>query len=218
MSLGLVWSFERDATWQKEIDGKLAIWAPEIHYMKGTFWLAYCANTGGTGLLRSTTGLASGPYEDIKPDGPLTDQIDASLFEDLDGSVYFLYQNGKIVRMNDDMTALVEEPRLLAPETGQVGFEGAFLFRVGDRYVLSCAEFIEGEYHGYTSTATSLDGPWSPRQLSIPHGGHGMYFRDTEGQWWATLFGNDRYAPFLERPAMLPVEFSLEGNPRPARD
>ncbi|MCL5098752.1 MAG: family 43 glycosylhydrolase, partial [Candidatus Omnitrophica bacterium] len=91
MPLGLVWSFAKDATWQRPVkDGCRAIWAPEIHYLKGTFWISYCVNWpgGGTGLLRSQTGKAEGPYVDVKPDGPLTSEIDASLFQDDDGQVY----------------------------------------------------------------------------------------------------------------------------------
>ena len=128
--LGLVWTFAKNATWQKGKagpDGKpvRAIWAPEIHYFKGTFWLAYCVNYGGTGVLKSTSGKAEGPYVDIKPDGPLTGEIDASLFDDDDGKVYFVWQNGKIARMKDDMTGLAEKPRLLKPaNAAQVGFEG----------------------------------------------------------------------------------------------
>ena len=76
--LGLVWSFEKDATWQKAKDGKRAIWAPELHYFKGTFWIAYCVNYGGTGILRSKTGKAEGPYEDVKPGRP-TDRRDRRL-------------------------------------------------------------------------------------------------------------------------------------------
>ena len=94
--------------------------------MKGTFWLTYSMNYGGCGLLKSSTGKAEGPYEDVKTDGPLTGEIDASLFQDDDGTVYWVYQNGKIAKMNHDLSGLVEEPRLLKPSNGrQVGFEGA---------------------------------------------------------------------------------------------
>lgn len=89
--LGLVWTFERDGTWQKEFKERMnsrgeterlrAIWAPEIHFFRGTFWIAYCVNYGGTGILKSTSGKAEGPYVDIKPGGPLTGEIDASLLD-----------------------------------------------------------------------------------------------------------------------------------------
>jgi hypothetical protein len=214
---GLVWTFERDGTWQKKfVDGKRAIWAPEIHYFKNTFWLSYCVNYGGTGILRSTSGAAEGPYVDVKPDGPLTGEIDASLFCDDDGAVYFVYQNGKIARLTDDMTRLAEEPRLLKPAGGaQVGFEGAFMFKANGCYHLSCADFVNGEYHDFVARARNIDGPYGDRFLAVPHGGHNMFFKDREGAWWSTFFGNDVNAPFKERPGMLRVEFVLDGSVRP---
>ena len=94
-------------------------------------------NKGGTGLLKSTSGKAEGPYVDVHPKGPLTDEIDASLFVDDDGKVYFVYQNGKIARLNEEMNELAEKPRLLKPANNdQVGFEGAFMTKIDGKYVL----------------------------------------------------------------------------------
>ena len=137
----------------------------------------------------------------MKPDGPLTREIDASLFEDDDGTVYFVFQDGKIARMKADMTGLAEAPRLLKPANADhVGFEGAFLFKAAGRYYLSCAEHNEGKYYDcMIASADRLDGPYGDRYLAVPHGGHNMFFRDREGQWWSTLFGSDPYAPVIER-------------------
>jgi len=214
--LGLVWTFEKDATWQQPVvDGCRAVWAPEIHHIKGNWWITYCVNWpgGGTGILRSVSGCPQGPYADIKPDGPLTKEIDASLFEDDDGGVYFVYQNGKIARMKDDMTGLAEEPRLLVPSNApQVGFEGAALFKIGGRYHLICADFAgdPAQYHCMSASADSVYGPYGPRYLAVPHGGHNVLFADRDGNWWSTSFGNDPFAPFTERPAILRVH--LEGD------
>ena len=219
--LGLVWSIERDGTWQKPIKGgKRAVWAPEIHYIKGTFWLAYCMNYRGTGILKSTSGKAEGPYRDIKPDGPLTGEIDASLFADDDGAVYFLYQNGKIARMKDDLSGLAEKPRLLKPaNAAHVGFEGAFLTKIDGRYTLVCAEFNRRlgtrTYDCMIATSKKVYGPYGDRYLAVPHGGHNMLFRDKGGRWWSTFFGNDPRAPFRERPAILRIEIGEGGRVRP---
>ena len=104
-------------------------------------------NFGGTGLLKSTSGKADGPYVDVHPQGPLTGEIDASLFADDDGRVYFVYQDGKIARLNDEMTELAEKPRLLRPSHAEhVGFEGAFLTKIDGRYTLACtSSTTEGE-------------------------------------------------------------------------
>jgi xylan 1,4-beta-xylosidase len=224
--LGPVWAFEKNATWQKEKkDDKgnplHALWAPEIHYFKNTFWLTYCINYGGTGVLRSTTGKAEGPYVDIKPDGPLTDRIDASLFCDDDGKAYFVWQNGMIARLKDDMSGLAEEPRHLKPANAeQVGFEGAFLTKINGKYRLVCAEFNPHEngpatYDCMIAESDKLYGPYGDRYLAVPHGGHNMLFKDKHGTWWSTFFGNDPTAPFSERPTILQLEIDEKGRIRP---
>ncbi len=213
--LGLVWSFEKDATWQKAKGASRAIWAPELHYFKNNFWIAYCVNYGGTGILRSTTGKAEGPYVDVKKDGPLTGEIDASLFADDDGSAYLVYQNGKIARLKDDMSGLAEQPRLLKPANAkQVGFEGAFLTKIGGRYCLICAEVNYGSkgktYDCMAADAPSIYGPYGDRYLAIPHAGHNMLFQDTAGNWWSTFFGSEATAPFRERPAILRISIGAD--------
>jgi hypothetical protein len=214
--LGLVWKIEQ-GTWQKEMHGdRRALWAPDIHYLKGTFWITFCMNFRGTGLLKSTTGRAEGPYVDVHPQGPITDKIDASLFMDDDGTVYFVWQNGLIARMNDEMTGLAEEPRLLKPASHtQVGFEGAYVTKQDGKYYLICADFIRGDYHCMVAASDRVYGPYGPRYLAIPHGGHNMFFTDKEGNWWATFFGNDPRAPFRERPAILRIELDDQGRVRP---
>lgn len=124
--VGLVWEIDRDArrspksAWQLERRlnpddpaGPLVrgITAPEVHSVRKTFWLTYSMNGHGTGLLRSTTGKAEGPYEDV---GRITARgSDASLFADDDGSVYWVWGAGWIAKMTPDMTALAEPPRCL---------------------------------------------------------------------------------------------------------
>jgi len=229
-AMGLVWSFEKDATWQKgktDKEGKItarAIWAPEIHYFKGTYWIAYCVNYGGTGVLKSQTGKPEGPYVDVKKDGPLTREIDASLFADDDGSVYLVWQNGKIAKMKDDMSGLAEEPRHLKPSNaGQVGFEAAFITKIDGRYHLICADFIkwDGKTATYDCMAAGSDkvyGPYGERYLAVPGGGHNVLFKDAGGKWWSTYFGNDPKAPFKERPAILRVEIDKENRIKPVAE
>ncbi len=217
-SLGFVWTFTKNTTWQTKRGDLQAIWAPELHYIKGNYYIAYCLSFegGGIGILKSTSGKPEGPYVDVKPESPISEEIDASFFQDDDGKVYFVYQNGKIARMKDDMSGLADKPRMLVPENApQVGFEGAFIFKANGRYYLSCADFIDGRYHCYVASSPHLYGPYGPRYLAVPHGGHNMFFKDKKGQWWSTFFGNDGDAPFTERPAILRIMFGLDGEPRP---
>jgi xylan 1,4-beta-xylosidase len=224
--LGLVWSFAKNTTWQKPSKDEKgnalhAIWAPEIHYFKDTFWIPYCINYGGTGLLRSTSGKAEGPYVDMKTDGPITGQIDASMFVDDDGKAYFVWQNGMIARLKDDMTGLAEEPRHLKPANAeQVGFEGAFLAKINGRYRLICAEFNKHDkgpdtYDCMAAEAEKIYGPYGDRYLAIPHGGHNMLFKDRDGAWWSTFFGSDPAAPFQERAGLLRIDFDAKGRIQP---
>ena len=222
--LGLVWSLDEDATWAREFKPRRgvkarAVWAPEIFYLKGTFWLTYSMNYGGCGLLKSVSGKAEGPYVDVRPEGPITGQIDASLFQDDDGTIYFLYQNGKIARMSEDMTRLVEEPRMLKPANHeQVGFEGAFMTKYRDKYILICADYNEYEggrtYDCMAAIADDVYGPFGDRFLAIPHAGHNMIFKTNEGQWMSTFFGEprDSKAVFYERPGILPIAFDEDGH------
>ena len=239
-SLGLVWSFEKDGTWQKEWTSKngkqrRALWAPEVHFIKGDFYLAYCVTGLGTGLLRSTTGKPEGPYVSaIVPDRPLTRGIDASLFVDDDGAVYFVYGSGSIARMKDDLSGLAEEPTPLRcepadsdiehhhpqrpckpSELDHVGFEGVFLFKAKGRYYLSCAERYYERYHCMTAESDTLRGPYRARYVSVPYAGHNTFFQDTDGAWWSTMFGNDPQAPLEKKPGILRVEFDADGHIRP---
>jgi xylan 1,4-beta-xylosidase len=218
----VVWNIDTQGTWQKPTmlrDGQRfrPVWAPEIHYLKGTYWIPYCIPRLGTGLLKSTTGKPEGPYESvINPDKPLTTGIDASLFQDDDGTVYFLWGGNNIARMKDDMSGLAEEPHQIGP-THQpfVGFEGISLVKIRGRYYLSGADFIFGEYHCFTASSPTLTGPYSDRYVSVPHGGHNNFFQDQGGRWWSTFFGNDLQAPFREQPGIVPMKFDQAGRLKP---
>ena len=83
--------------------------------------LVYCSLhesiAGGRGsfILRSTTGKPEGPYENIEgnEDKAIFPNIDGSLFEDTDGTVYFVGHNHYIARMKPDMSGLAEEIKTL---------------------------------------------------------------------------------------------------------
>lgn len=46
---------------------------------------------------------------------------------------------------------------------------------------------------------------------AVPCGGGTEYFRDHDGQWWCSFFGNDNQAPFREMPAIVPIDFAPDG-------
>ena len=89
--LGFVWKYGGSPWHKPYLDKKKPLWAPEVHFLRGTFWLTYSlpgwdgtGKTSGCGLLRSTSGKPEGPYQDVQPAERLGDEIDASLFQDDD--------------------------------------------------------------------------------------------------------------------------------------
>jgi beta-xylosidase len=174
----------------------------------------------------------------MHPSERLGDEIDASLFQDDDGSVYFLWHSGKIAKMKPDMTGLAEPYRWLKTTTSDpnpkhhsglcadifgkdsfdhVGYEGMFLFKANGRYQLCCSESIEGRYSCMIATSTNLLGPYGARYEALPHAGHNMFFQDEKSRWWSTYFGSDGGAPWQERPGILSVDFNPEGRLSPSR-
>jgi beta-xylosidase len=238
----MVWKYG-DSPWHLPyLKAKMSLWAPEIHFLKGTFWLTYSmpgydgtAKTSGSGLLRSTSGKPEGPYEDVHPTERLGDEIDASLFQDDDGKVYFLWHSGKIARMNDAMTGLAEPYHWIRTtgvdanpshhsglchgifgkdEFSHIGYEGVYLFKRKSTYYMSCSEIFEGRYSCSVAMSKHIYGPYSPREEAIPHAGHNVFFQDEVGNWWSTLFGSDGSGPWQEKPGIVPVIFDRRGHVR----
>ena len=225
-TLGYVWQFERDGTWQKPMkpsphtgDGKpvRAIWAPEIQYMKGTYWIPYSMNYDGTGILKSTSGKPEGPYVDVKPTGPLAEAIDATIFEDTDGTVYYLDFGYRIAKMKPDLSDLAEPIRDLDFRPAPPWGEGINMKKIGDKYVWTNAGTDSGSYDCYSATADSIYGPYLNRYRAIPYAGHNDLFQDNSGNWWSTLFHPNDYLNLNFRPSIVPITMSQDGLIAPKR-
>ncbi len=232
--MGLVFSIEKDGTWEKEWKFHhhpvRALWAPEIHYVKGNYFITLSMPPGGRGLLKSSTGCPEGPYVNaLGGDNYWPTDIDGSLFEDEDGTVYYLYGGGNIARMKDDMSGFAEEPVkpvLLSPDTiashhapscskrrncSDIGHEGTYMFKRNGLYYLTAADQYEGRYSSMVAISENIYGPYRMRHEAVPCGGGTGYFKDKNGQWWCSFFGNDSQAPFREMPAIVPVGFREDG-------
>jgi len=239
-SLGFVFKYGGSPWHKPYLEKSMSLWAPEIHYLRGTFWLTYSmpgwdgtAKTSGSGLLKSVSGKAVGPYVDMHPNERLGDEIDASLFEDTDGKVYFLWHSGKIAQMKPDMSGFADPYRWLRTTKSDpdpkhhsglcqlifgknsfdhVGYEGMFIFKANGRYYLDCSEMIDGRYSCMVAESRSIYGPYEERYEAIPHGGHNTFFQDERGSWWSTYFGSDATAEWSERPGILPIHFDKHGH------
>jgi beta-xylosidase len=225
--VGEVWTFDKDATWEKSWrwhhHAVRAIWAPEIHYIKrlNNYFITISMPPGNRGILRSTTGKPEGPYVNaLANDGFFKGDIDATLFEDTDGNVYFTCGGaGHIWLMNDDLSATVGEAHSIAFEKpadgswnhGSVAQEGASLFKRDGIYYLGGAGFYKGRYSSVVAMSTNVFGPYKNWEEAVPCGGGTDYFQDKEGNWWDAYFGNDNQSPFREKPAIVKVDFDKEG-------
>jgi hypothetical protein len=234
--LGLVWSLAKDATWEK---GARFVWAPEIHYLKkkNTYLMTLCVAGGtsnGTGFLVSRTGKPEGPYVNVfKPDARITGGIDATVFEDDDGKIYYTWGHADtIFQLKDDFTGFVGGPHHLTLDPASeakahalgvrsgVGSEGPSLFKRSGKYYLGGALFIggvdrktgrNGRYSSCVAIADNIYGPYSNWQEAVPCGAGGNYFQAKAGDWYCTYFGNDEASPFREKPGMVRIDFEPDG-------
>ena len=112
----------------------------------------------------------------MHPNARLGDEIDASLFQDDDGSVYFLWHSGKIAKLKPDMSDFAEPYHWLRSSVSDadphhhsglcagifgkdsfdhIGFEGVFIFKANGRYYLDCSEAYDGRYSCMVPTSSS---------------------------------------------------------------
>ena len=157
--------------------------------------------------------------------------LDGTLYQSRAGEHYMVFchewvqaGDGEIcaVKLNGDLSKAEGKPFLLfrASEakwvravrhsSGKVGYvtDGPFFHRMQDgTLLLLWASFSEG---GYTqgvaiSDNGEIDGKFVQGQpLFEKDGGHGMLFRDLQGQWFLTLHSPNEY--LQERPCFFPVK------------
>ncbi|MGC4232896.1 MAG: family 43 glycosylhydrolase [Niabella sp.] len=236
--LGLIWSIEKDGTWEKQwrnLHGKpaRAIWAPELHYIHNNYYICLSMTPGGVSILKSTTGKPEGPYiHALSPDKPFVNGIDATLFEDEDGKVYFTWSGAtRIVQMKEDLSDTADSFRqiqLLNPDhnpahhaakcnkrgMNDLGHEGAVLFKANGKYYLGAADDYEGRYSTCIAIADHIYGPYSMRHESVPCGGGTNFFKAKDGSWYSSYFGNDSQSPWREKPGIVKVDFDGDGKIR----
>lgn len=239
--LGLVWSIEKDGTWEKHWTMRKgvyfrAIWAPEIHYIGGNYYICTSISGVGIGILKSTTGKATGPYvHAIDDTAPIKGSIDSTVFEDDDGRVYLTYGSAETIReIKPDFSAFAgdwQPTQLAEPDTnpdhharkdaeglGKIGFEGATLFKRNGQYYLGAVDKYYGRYSFAFAVADHITGPYRMRHEAVPCCGGGNIFRDHQGRWWQTFFGNDKFSPFREKPGLVRIDFDAAGRIHPHTD
>ena len=239
---GFVWTFDKDASNEAQRKIKITkgrmvrgVWAPEIHYINNNFWITYSVSGDyGSGLLKSTTGLPEGPYEDVKKDAALVHGIDATLFQDRDGTVWYIWGPGNMKKLKPDMMGFADDAPPVFPKDAhgkEVGYEGVNMYYKNGIYYLMAAEWntespqkghvfgntdvnrrtADGRYDCMIAMSDNITGPYSEAYIAIPHGGHNLIFDDFDGNTWATMFGNDEAAAqFRENAAIVQMRFDRQ--------
>jgi GH43 family beta-xylosidase len=188
-------------------------WAPEVHYVNGRFYmLATFTKPDG---LRGTYILASDtpdgefvPLSDksLTPDG--WECLDGTLYEE-NGDIYCVFchehtqiLNGTIcyVKLSDDLSQAVSEPvELFDAESflGRVATEschnvtdGPFMYRTSYGKLLMIWSTVNEKYFQCIASSDngSITGNWSHLDpLFTDDGGHGMLFKDMQGNHKLTL-------------------------------
>lgn len=217
-----------------------AIWAPELHYINHNYYIAFSMPPGGISILKSTTGKAEGPYvHATNPDKPLLGGIgpieksyliDPTLFEDDDHKVYFSYGGGNfIARMKDDLSDFAEPLQKVTFNTidkdsthhaawackksdfMDLGYEGVTLFKRVGIYYLGSTDHYQGRYSMMIASATTIYGPYTGRYEPVPCNGGTNFFKAKNGDWYTCLFGDDKQAPWREKPGIIKVVFDQKG-------
>jgi beta-xylosidase len=227
------------------INMRRSLWSPRIIYSKkhNTYLAACCMSFnmgipkdkwinpifGGTFILKSTSGKPEGPYV-VTSERPLTYYIDCRIFEDDDETLYFIWQDGKIAKLNNKLDAIYEYHSVwhegFSPEPVK---EGIHVFKHNGLYhmvLTMMSHEIEGmttynhtghggknavSYDAVIATSKSIYGPYGKRYTSITNGGHGNHLMDKNGNWWACVFydklyENNKNIPAI-RPRLIPMQW-----------
>lgn len=233
--MGLVWSIERDGAWERHWRMRKgvpfrALWAPEIHFIRGNYYICHSMSRAGVAILKSRTGRPEGPYAHaFSPEKPLRGGIDSTLFEDEDGSVWFTAGSAdEIVRLNGDMNGFAgpwqpmtateydldpthHRKECEAKGYRHFGYEGVTIFKRNKVYYLCVVDKYQGRYSFAVWMSDRITGPWSNRHEGPPCGGGGNFLKDRKGRWWCTFFGNDETCHFREKPGLIRADFAADG-------
>jgi beta-xylosidase len=236
--LGKIWDIEKDgAAWARQYrvpgdnpvsaDFCRAVTAPEIHYADNTFYIPYSINGRGTGLLKSETGKAEGPYRDL---GRITAIGESpSLFVDDDGKSFWLWGKGlQRAELNAGKTAIagpvVDQFQDIVPPKNMRSSATIDLWDVtapslftatpknGEkRYYLTFSTVTQcqgrANRDAAMAEADSLAGPWTGPMRMIPNGGQTSVVMTLDGAMFGGFSGADPSAVFRDRPGLVPMEW-----------
>ncbi len=147
------------------------LWAPDVRYIDGEYYLYYSVAGGGGGIGLATAPTPTGPWTDsggtVVPKGTQdcpTNDIDQAQFTDTDGKHYLYWGSYDVVcaaEMNADATRIVGTPKeVLISRRG----EGPFVVRHDDFYYMFYSESTccSGAFSGYQVKVGRSESPMGP--------------------------------------------------------
>jgi beta-xylosidase len=167
--------------------GSTSCWACDIIERNGKFYFYFSKGSLGIGVM--VADKPEGPYVDVRGKH-LVKKHDPAVFIDDDGTPYLIWgsRGYQIARLQDSMTELAEEPRLIEQTYETEGVEGKFpstdkasIHKHNGIYYLGCS--------GYYATSDNIYGPYKYRgviskELGLATSyGHGDYFK-WKGDWY----------------------------------
>jgi xylan 1,4-beta-xylosidase len=171
------------------------IWAPDISYHDGRFWVVYTVQTPSAGLnCLVHAERPEGPYSDPVV---LNDRnIDPSIFRDDDGRRYLATSRGHLQELAADGSRLLGKAQVVWPGMGGHAPEAPHILKRRGYYYLMMAEGGTGYGHSEVlARARELRGPYEPcpynpilKQADADHpiqkAGHGKPVLTQHGEWW----------------------------------
>ncbi len=195
------------------------MWAASLRYHNGVFYVVFVANDTHKTYLY-TAGAIEGPWKKQHIEGFYHD---CSLLFDDDGRVYLVYGNRhiRLTELKPDLSAPLPGGRdrviVTDPMKHNLGYEGAHLYKIGGKYVLTLIHSLETHWMRTEACylADSLDGEFTGGEAlchDMNYCGQGVAqggIVDTpDGDWFAVLF-QDRGA-VGRIPILVPVDWSGE--------
>ncbi len=211
--IGHVFTQKSDLNLDAFFDG-CGMWAPDISYYKDTFYVFYCLvqltkdrkiNVRGNFMVKSKS--INGPW--TKPVQLTFEGNDPSHFVDDDGTHYMSYAAGipkgkgtKIVRLNDECTKVMEEPKWIEWGSEKGHPEGPHIFKRNGYYYnhIAAGGGLYPEHHQLIARSKNIYGPYEaspynpfiaqlklgqkPRPRTTQQG-HASLVETQKGEWWA---------------------------------
>lgn len=214
-------AFEEKPSWK----GFAFIWAPEIKYFNGLYYLYYSLSVWDDPNPAIGVATSETPYGPFTDHGKLFDSNEIGVPNSIDPFVYITEENDKwmfwgsfhgiyAIQLSEDGLSTVGEKIHIAGNA----HEATYIIRKEGYYYLftstgSCCAGANSGYETKVGRSTSLLGPYVDRMgrnlknsagsLVIGHGetyvgnGHNAIVQDDAGDYWIVYHGINKNEPFL---------------------